>query len=117
MRLMLRRTYCLARGAGIFRIKKNKKRETPRIRLHQKEIEIMAHARSAVHPRDIPATSVSVPSASARPRFFRRLLAALVELRQRQADREIAMYLHSVGGKFTDEAEREIERRLLSSPR
>jgi hypothetical protein len=101
----------------MFRIKKNKKRETPRIRLHFKEIEIMAHARSAVHPHDVPATKISAPSASTRPRFFRRLVAALVESRQRQADREIAMYLHSVGGKFTDDAEREIERRFLSSPR
>ena len=115
---MLHCTYCAADDARMFRIKKNKKRDAPRIfGLHCKEIEIMAHAHSAVHPRDIPATQVSMLPAAARPRFFRRLLAALVESRQRQADREIAMYLHSVGGKFTDEAEREIERRFLSSPR
>jgi hypothetical protein len=34
--------------------------------------------------------------------------------RQRQADREIARYLQS--SKFTDEAEREIERLFLSTP-
>ena len=34
--------------------------------------------------------------------------------RQRQADREIARYLSN--SKFTDEAEREIERRFLSTP-
>jgi hypothetical protein len=34
--------------------------------------------------------------------------------RQRQADREIERYLHN--NKFTDETEREIERRFLSSP-
>ena len=37
--------------------------------------------------------------------------------RQRQAEREIALYLRSIGGKFTDEAEREIERRFLGAPR
>jgi hypothetical protein len=34
--------------------------------------------------------------------------------RQRQADREIARYLNN--SKFTDEAEREIERLFLSTP-
>lgn len=77
----------------------------------------MAHGRSAVLPRDIPATKISGSPAAARPAFFRRLLAAMMLSRQRQADREIAMYLHSIGGKFTDDAEREIERRFLSSPR
>jgi hypothetical protein len=45
------------------------------------------------------------------------LIAALMEARQRQADREIARYLAASGGKITDEAEREIERRFLSAPR
>jgi hypothetical protein len=43
------------------------------------------------------------------------LLAAMILSRQRQADREIARYLAGTGGKFTDEAEREIERRFLST--
>ena len=34
-----------------------------------------------------------------------------------QAEREIALYLHSIGGKFTDDAEREIERRFLGPSR
>ncbi len=34
--------------------------------------------------------------------------------RQRDAEREIARYIASSGGKFTDETEREIERRFLS---
>ena len=34
--------------------------------------------------------------------------------RQRQADREIAAYLRRTGGKLTDSAEREIERRFLA---
>jgi hypothetical protein len=46
--------------------------------------------------------------------FFRRLVNAMMISRQRQAEREIARYLSS--HRFTDEAEREIERRFLSMP-
>jgi uncharacterized membrane protein YccC len=46
--------------------------------------------------------------------FFRRLVNAMMISRQRQAEREIARYLSS--HRFTDEAEREIERRFLSVP-
>ena len=45
--------------------------------------------------------------------FFRRLAHAMYVSRQRAAEREIARYLQS--GKFTDETEREIERRILTS--
>jgi hypothetical protein len=37
------------------------------------------------------------------------------EARLRQAEREIALYLNRTGGKFTDEGEREIERRFLAN--
>lgn len=46
--------------------------------------------------------------------FFRHFLQALTASRQQQADREIAAYLARSGGKFTDESEREIERRLTA---
>ncbi len=46
--------------------------------------------------------------------LFARLLAAMAASRQHHAEREIARYLASNGGKFTDETEREIERRFLS---
>ena len=45
------------------------------------------------------------------------LMHALAVSRQQQADREIARYLARSGGKFTDESEREIERRLTADPR
>ena len=48
--------------------------------------------------------------------FFRRLLATMQAARLREAEREIARYLNDTGGKFTDESEREIERRFLSTP-
>jgi len=48
--------------------------------------------------------------------FFWHLMHALAASRMRQADREIAAYLARNGGKFTDESEREIERRLTAGP-
>ncbi len=42
-----------------------------------------------------------------------RFFAALMASRQRQADAEIARYIASTGGKFTDQIEREIQRRLI----
>ncbi len=47
--------------------------------------------------------------------FFSRIFAAMATARLRQAEREVANYLADTGGKFTDEAEREIERRFLSN--
>jgi len=75
----------------------------------------MAYARSAVAPRQLgyPEVSTTKP---ARRGWLRRLLDAVVVSRQLQADREIAHYLQSNGGKFTDAAEREIEWHILSRP-
>ena len=44
--------------------------------------------------------------------FFARMMAA----RMRPAERAIAHYLDDTGGKFSDDAEREIERGFLSAP-
>jgi hypothetical protein len=70
----------------------------------------MAYVPSAVAHRDLVVES----PARIRPGLFRRLLDAMMQSRQRQADREIARYLQN--SKFTDEAEREIERFFLSTP-
>lgn len=73
----------------------------------------MAYTPSAVAPRDL---AYAAPKAApARPGFFRRALAAMQAARMRQAEREIAHYIAETGGKFTDESEREIERRILST--
>jgi hypothetical protein len=45
--------------------------------------------------------------------FFRRLMNAMHVSRQRAVEREIARYLKN--SKFTDEVEREIERRFFST--
>ena len=71
----------------------------------------MAYAPIALALHDI-----AVPAAPARKSLVSRFLAALMEARQQQAEREIARYIDSCGGKFTDESEREIERRFLSTP-
>ena len=47
--------------------------------------------------------------------FVARLLDTLMAARMRQAERDVARYIAETGGKLTDEAEREIERRFLSS--
>jgi hypothetical protein len=73
----------------------------------------MADVRTAIAPSDFAFTE---SPARTRPTFWQKLLAAMMASRQRQAEREIARYLRDHGGKFTDEAEREIERRFLSSP-
>jgi hypothetical protein len=72
----------------------------------------MAYAPSTLAPRNLDVAPIPVRTGGG---LFSRLLAALMESRQRQADREIARYLAGTGGKFTDETEREIERRFLST--
>ena len=70
----------------------------------------MAYTSSALHPRDLPHTKTS-----SGPGWLGRVYAAMMAARMRQAEREIALYLNATGGKLTDEAEREIERRFLSN--
>lgn len=74
----------------------------------------MAYTSSALAPRDFQdAKPVKGPGLFTR--MFKRMFDAMNAARMRQAEREIARYLAADGGvKFTDEAEREIERRFLS---
>jgi hypothetical protein len=73
----------------------------------------MAYAPSAVAPRDFAPTHV--PASNGR-RLLRRFFDAMMASRQRQVDREIARYIRDNGGRLTDNIEREIERRFLSTP-
>lgn len=70
----------------------------------------MAYAESAVG--HIPV--IQERPAQAKRSVLRRLLDAIEQANMQRAEREIARYLNSHGRKFTDEAEREIERRFLS---
>lgn len=65
----------------------------------------------------LPITDALPATARAKRGLWARFLAAMMESRQRQADREIAIYLHRTGGRLTDTVEREIERRFLSNHR
>ena len=73
----------------------------------------MAYHPITFTPPDIVLMPMSVPRKRG---LFAHLLAAMAEVRQRDADRKIASYLADHGGTFTDETEREIECRFLSDP-
>ena len=68
----------------------------------------MAFFSHALSPSE--ASLVTAPRQNVFARFFR----ALIEARQRAAEKEIARYLHLSGG-ITDSTEREIERRFLTN--
>jgi hypothetical protein len=78
----------------------------------------MAYALSTHSLRDFfvahkPAVK---PPAENRRGLLERLVDALEISRQRDAEREIVRYMAGRGEKFTDETERDIERRFLSTP-
>jgi glyoxylase-like metal-dependent hydrolase (beta-lactamase superfamily II) len=77
----------------------------------------MAYTRSAVAPHDLAFTETPSVKRASGPGILRRLYATITAARLRHAEREIARYLYGNGGKFTDEAEREIERRFLANDR
>jgi hypothetical protein len=73
----------------------------------------MAYAPSAVAPRGLtPTHEVTSNGRGVLRRFFDAMMAS----RQRQADQLIARYIRDNGGRLTDNIEREIERRFLSTP-
>lgn len=72
----------------------------------------MAYVHTVSVPHDAEYARAAAPK---KPGLFRRVVDALVEARTRQVEREIARYLGGANAKFTDEAEREIERRFLST--
>jgi hypothetical protein len=56
--------------------------------------------------------ATQVVQAPQKPGMFARFMTALMESRQRAADREIERYIALRGGRLTDETEREISRRF-----
>jgi hypothetical protein len=60
-----------------------------------------------------PSRSARRKASANRPGLLRRLIDAIYESRQRQADREIARILARSGGRITDATEREMTRRFL----
>ena len=49
-----------------------------------------------------------------RPGLLRRIYDAVDRSRQKQAERVVAAYLESTGGRFTDDIERRVTERLIS---
>jgi hypothetical protein len=70
----------------------------------------MSYTPSAVEA----AFSATYAPATPKRGIFARMLDGLMAARMRQAERDVARYITETGGKFTDESEREIERRFLS---
>jgi hypothetical protein len=68
-----------------------------------------------------PNSTVAAPSAPLHlPKWtslWRSLCATLIAARQRQVEREIAVYLERHGGQLSDQLERDIMRRLTGSSR
>ncbi len=75
----------------------------------------MAYARSAIAPSNLVIPDQPKPARAQRGLFLR-LLDTIERSNMRRAEREIERYMRNRGVKFTDEAEREIERRFLGSP-
>lgn len=61
----------------------------------------------------------ALPEAEKAPRnsLWRRVFDRMIESQQRRADREIARFVASHGGLFTDDMERQIMRRLTQNDR
>ncbi len=77
----------------------------------------MAQAASAVaSDRTLSETKASPAKPAAKRSALRRLIDAIEQHNMRRAEQEIARYLGGPGARFTDESEREIERRFLSNP-
>jgi len=49
-----------------------------------------------------------------RPGLLRRIYEAMHGSRQRQAERAVAAYLETTGGRFTDDIERRVTERLIT---
>jgi hypothetical protein len=76
----------------------------------------MAYVSSAVARSAIAQRSFEIPKTVPRAKrsLLLRLLDAIEEANMHRAEREIARYLGTTGGKITDDIERQIERRFLA---
>ena len=75
----------------------------------------MVHVTSVVAARDLVHADASVRKHVTLRGLLRRLFDAMIEARRRQVEREIGRYLRNTGGKLTDDVERTIERRFLTT--
>lgn len=73
----------------------------------------MAYAHTVAAPRALAFRHK--PARATVRSLLTRLLHFIEDANMRRAEREIARYLESTGGKFTNSTEREIEHRYLSN--
>jgi len=73
------------------------------------------HKNLAAYVGDPPRRNVAVNRGGILRRTFGALLDAMEKSRQKQTEREIANFVASRGGPLTDDLEREMMRRLLTS--
>ena len=71
----------------------------------------------AAHHRDFPyfrdkASTTRSNAVTNKAGILRRIFDAIIESRQKQADRDIARFLARSGGRLTDDMEREMTQRL-----
>jgi len=74
----------------------------------------MAYAHTAFAPPHAFQSASPVSRGPSRS-LISRLFHAFSDAQMRRMDQEIARYLESTGGRFTDSTEREIERRYLAN--
>jgi hypothetical protein len=65
-------------------------------------------------PRPSAFVSCRESEPARRPGLLRRLYDALLESREKEAERMVAAYLERTGGRFTDDIERRLTERLIS---
>jgi hypothetical protein len=73
------------------------------------------HSEKEPSMANVLTTRAWLSAPTKKPSFFARLLRAQIEARQRHADRVVEQYLAVHGTKFTDDAERQIERLLFKA--
>jgi hypothetical protein len=74
----------------------------------------------AAHHRDFAScfgdkASTRINAVATKTGVLRRIFDAIFEPRQKQIDRDITRFLARSGGRFTDDIEREMMQRLLTS--
>ena len=69
------------------------------------------------YSHDVAAPAAEAAAPSLRKPFWRRVFEGMVAVQQRRAEREVAAYLASHGGLFTDEMERQIMQRMSGNAR
>ena len=75
----------------------------------------MVHVTSTITARDLAYGDATPRKRVTLRNLFNQFVDAMIAARRRQVEREIGRYLRDTGGKLTDDVERTIERRFLTT--